>query len=112
MALRRWSLIFIALALMGTVLWLADIYRDRQYRLVVLASAPLYAQSPLDAPSSNKVLGALGPGQGVKVLRMRHGKDFRTFKVETGTGIRGWVIEGQGVRAIGKPPASEIKSKP
>lgn len=100
MSKRLWVFVIVAIGLASAVIWLADIYNDRQYRLVVLGPTPLYAASPLEQPQSNRVLGALGPGQSITVLRMRHGKDFRAFKIETATGIQGWVIEGQGVRAI------------
>ena len=100
MSKRWWIIAVFGIGLSGIAVWLGDIYNDRQYRLVVLGPTPLYAASPLEQPRSNHVLGTLGPGQTVTVLRMRHGKDFRTFKIETATGIQGWVVEGQSARAI------------
>ncbi len=100
MSKRWWIITVLGIGLAGAAIWLGDIYNDRRHRLVILGPTPLYAAFPLEQPQSGRVLGMLGPGQSVTVLRMRHGKDFRVFKIETATGIRGWVVEGQSARAI------------
>ncbi len=86
-----------ALALAG---WGADVLSDRRYQLAVVEPTPLLSQSPLEYLPSNPSLTTLQPGQPVKVLRMRYGKDFQTFKIETPSGTVGWVIGGQGIRVV------------
>lgn len=86
-----------ALAVAG---WGADVAADRRYQLAVVEPTPLLSMSPLEYTETNPPLVTLQPGQPVKVLRMRYGKDFQTFKIETTSGTIGWVIEGQGVRVV------------
>jgi len=79
------------------VLWVGDILMDRSMSIAVVAEAPLYSLPPQDYPAVNAQLGTLKPGESVKVTRMGYGKDFQAFRVETHSGLEGWVISGKGV---------------
>lgn len=95
------SLFFVIVGLfvlVGAVLWGGDILADRSITLAVVAPAPLYSLSPIDYEKSNPILSMVPPGQHLKVMRMRYGKDFQTFHVETETGALGWVIGGEGIK--------------
>lgn len=87
-------------SLLGLALWIGDIALDRRYQLAIVEPTPLLSITPIDYPTFNPVLTTLQPEQPVKVLRMRYGKDFQTFKIEVHLGITGWVIVNQGIRVI------------
>jgi hypothetical protein len=92
------TIVVIATALGG--LWGIDVLSDRAYQLEVFESAPLYSLPPHEYPKVNPIQATLKPGQAVHVLRLRYGKDFQAFRVETDDGIIGWVIGGEGVKVI------------
>jgi hypothetical protein len=91
---RIWKIGFSSLIL-GLGFWGIDILIDRAYRLDVIEATPLYSLPPHEYPKSNPVLGTLAPQQSIRVLRLRYGKDFQAFQVETKKGIVGWVISGK-----------------
>ena len=97
---RRSLLVALAAPVIALLAWSADILSDRNLQLAVVESTPLLSFSPLEYRSPNPPLTTLQPGQPIKVLRMRYGKDFQAFKIETTTGTVGWVLEGQGIRVI------------
>jgi hypothetical protein len=80
--------------------WFCDVIADRAYKVEIVLPAPLLSISPVDYPKVNPVLLTLKPGSPVKVLRMRYGKDFQTFRVETSEGIVGWIIGGEEVKVL------------
>jgi hypothetical protein len=92
------SLVVCAVLMGG--LWGGDILSDRAYRLEVVGAAPLYSLPPYEYPKLNPVVATLKPGQPVRVLRLRYGKDFQAFRVETEDGFVGWVIGGEGVKVV------------
>ena len=79
-------------------LWGGDVLADRSIALAVVSPAPLYSLAPTDYPPSNPVILTISPGQRTKVLRMRYGKDFQAFRVETENGSVGWVVGGEGIK--------------
>jgi hypothetical protein len=85
-------------AIVIAALWGGDVLSDRSIKLSVVSAAPLYSIPPTDYPNKNPILLTLSPGQHIKVLRMRYGKDFQTFRVEADNGASGWVIYGEGVQ--------------
>src|SRR4051812_41958794 len=77
--------------------WAIDIVRDRMIDLVVVSDAPVYAISPIENQFANPKIAVLHPGQRIRVLRSRGGKDFIAYQIETESGLRGWVYLGDGV---------------
>jgi hypothetical protein len=96
---RTLIIVFIVVALIGG-LWGADILSDRSYKLAVVRPAPLYSLPPHEYPRQNPTLATLTPGQHIRVLRLRYGKDFQSFRVETEGGVVGWVIAGEGIEVM------------
>ena len=90
----------VAFVLAVAVVYGVDVAADRRYQLAVVEPTPLLSVSPLKRSAPNPSLATLQPGQPIKVLRMRYGKDFQTFKIETTSGTIGWVIGGKGVRVV------------
>jgi hypothetical protein len=92
----------IALVLMAlfAIVWAGDVYYDRTYKLAVESVAPLYSLPPHEYPTANSVMANLIPGEEVRVLRLRYGKDFQAFQVETKAGLIGWVIGGEGIKVV------------
>lgn len=80
----------------------AVILADRNYKVAVVASAPLYSLAPHEYPQTNPLIQTLSPGQSLRVLRVRYGKDFEAFKVEAPGGRVGWVVGGQGVEVVSR----------
>ena len=83
-------------------MWGADVRADREYKVAVVASAPLYLLAPHEYPPANPVIQTISPGQPLRVLRVRYGKDFVAFKVEAAGGPVGWVVGGQGVEVVSR----------
>jgi hypothetical protein len=97
---KRIAVAFSAIiALLGAV-WGGDILSDRSYQLAIVGPAPLYSLPPHQYPASNPVAATLRPGQSIRVLRLRYGKDFQAFRVETADGRDGWVIGGEGIKVV------------
>jgi hypothetical protein len=84
------------------LLWGGDIIGDRQYKVEVVDSVPLYSLAPTDYPALNPVILTLPVGHHLRVLRVRYGKDFEALKVETEDGKVGWVIGGKGIRVTSR----------
>ena len=97
---RRFLLLAAIVSALAVAGWGADIAADRRYQLAVVEPTLLLSVSPLEHTEANPPLATLQPGQPVKVLRMRYGKDFQTFKIETTSGTIGWVIGGQGIHVV------------
>jgi hypothetical protein len=95
---RTKLLVFGVFVLVNAAVWGRDILADQSIKLAVVSPAPLYSLPPIDAPTENAIVLTVSPGQSLKVLRMRYGKDFQTFKVETETGSVGWVVCGEGIQ--------------
>jgi hypothetical protein len=83
-------------------LWAADVFNDRSYKLSVVEPAPLYSMPPTQYPQTNPIILTLKPGEPIQVLRLRYGKDFEAFQVETSKGVAGWVIGGEGVKVVSR----------
>lgn len=90
------------LSLLIGMYWGADVLGDRTYRAEVDTPASLYSLPPYEYPAVNPVVATLVPSQSIQVLRVRHGKDFETLKVETPSGQVGWVIVGEGIKVISR----------
>lgn len=80
--------------------WGTDVLSDRNYQLTVVSSVSLLAEGPHNYPSVNPTIAILKPGEKVRVLRLRYGKDFQAFRVETETGLVGWVVAGSDVKVM------------
>ena len=94
------SVAVVAAAVAG--LWAADVAVDRRYVVAVVGPEPLLALPPHEYPEVNPALRTLSPGEPIRVLRVRYGKDFEAMKVETGTGQVGWVLGGGGVQVLSR----------
>ena len=92
--------VVVVIALVIAALWGSDILSDRAYRIVIVEPAPLYSIPPHEYPKTNPVVATLAPGTSVQVLRLRYGKDFQAFRVETDAGLVGWVIGGRSVKVV------------
>jgi hypothetical protein len=99
---KRAAVILFVAALVVGVLWGADVIADRSYQLAVVAPAPLYSLPPHEYPETNPVSPTLQPGQAIRVLRLRYGKDFQAFRVETPDDRVGWVIGGEGIEVLSR----------
>jgi hypothetical protein len=91
---KRTAIVLLAVAAIGGALWGADVIADRSYQLAVVAPASLYSLPPHEYPKSNPTVATLQPGQPIRVLRLRYGKDFQAFRVETSMVRLGglWVV--------------------
>jgi hypothetical protein len=89
--------VFIIAAIAASA-WGIDILRDRGTNLIVIGNAPVYAISPSHSPKENPRIGVLRPGQAVRVLRSAGGKHLIAYRIESDTGLVGWVMLGDGVR--------------
>ncbi|MBC3880624.1 hypothetical protein H8K35_03110 [Undibacterium sp. LX40W] len=90
----------------GCAIWVADVIGDRSYQVVVVSPARLLSIAPTDYPDKNPVVTTIKPGESLKVIRVRYGKDFETLKVETTSGNVGWVIPGDGVKVVSRGEAN------
>lgn len=100
--LKRSAFALLFVVLMGAVMWGGDVLGDRQYRADVIGPAPLYSLPPHEYPASNPLVSTLRPGEHLRVLRVRYGKDFEALKVETEDGHVGWVIGGEGINVVSR----------
>jgi hypothetical protein len=91
----------IILAVLGA-LWIGDHLIDRTIRLSIVGETPLYQYPPQDQRGVNPVLSSLRPGETVAVTRMGYGKDFQAFRVESRSGVTGWVIGGPTVLVVSR----------
>jgi len=94
------AFVLMIVAVLGVV-WAGDILMDRSVSITVVAETPMYALPPQGYPASNPQVATLRPGEAVKVTRTGHGKDFEAFRVESSSGVSGWVVGGRGVRRNG-----------
>jgi hypothetical protein len=95
--------ILIALLLAVSIaggLWGMDVLADRKYQIEVVSPTELFSLPPHEYPPTNPTISTLKKGQLVRVLRLRYGKDFQAFRVETTDGLIGWVIQGEGIRVM------------
>lgn len=99
---KRIAGILVLAAAIGGALWGLDVVSDRSYQLAVVAPTPLYSLPPHEYPQPNPVIATLQPGQPVHVLRLRYGKDFQAFRVETQDGRVGWVVGGEGIKVLSR----------
>lgn len=99
------KMIWIAASICGCVVaapWFADIAEDREHVVSVVGMEPVYGLPPHEYPQTNPVVGEVRPGQSLKVLRVRYGKDFEALRVELPNGQIGWVLSGGGVRVVSR----------
>lgn len=99
---KRVIVVFLAVCALGFALWGIDVLADRRYRVAIVAPAALYSLPPHEYPESNPVVAVLPPGQSVRVLRVRYGKDFEALRVETLDGQVGWLLGGEGVKVLSR----------
>lgn len=97
------TIIFMAVSVAVLIaIWGADVLSDRQYVIAVVAPAPQYALPPHEYPNPNPVMTNLSPGQSLRVLRVRYGKDLEALQVETPDGRTGWVVSGAGIKVLSR----------
>lgn len=99
---RRATITVVAIAFLGVCAWGADVWNDRQFVVAVEAPTQMYERPPHEYPKSNPTVATLKRGEALRVLRVRYGKDFEAFKVETTNGQIGWVVGGEGVRVLSR----------
>lgn len=94
---KRSIVILLVTAILTGVWWGADAIDARSYDIAVTEPAPMYSLPLHEHPRTNPVAETLQPGQALRVIRHRYGKDFQTLCVETLDGHVGWVIGGEGI---------------
>ena len=92
-------LVLVILALSGWFFW--DVQSDKSKSIKITKALPLYDNwEPLNGQQSNS---NVMPGENLKVVRIRYGKDYMAIKVERENGSNGWVIyQGDAVELSGK----------
>ena len=100
MKMRALPIVVLVMVIVVGALWGRDILLDCTYCITIVESAPLYSLPPHEYPKTNPVLATLTPGTPVQVLRLRYGKDFQMFRVQTSTGLVGWVIGGSSIKVV------------
>ncbi len=97
---------FVVAGLLGIVvagaMVAADVVTDKRYVVAVISPTPLLYHPPHEYPSSNTALSTLQPGENVKVLRVRYGKDFEALQVERSSGESGWVFSGGAIEVLSR----------
>jgi hypothetical protein len=92
------------LAAVPTAIIALDIRSDRRRTVTVNVRTPLYAEPRLDCGRREPAaIAFVSPGDRVKVLRVRYGKDCQTVKVAIGDGGVGWLFD-DGVAVTVSPP--------
>ena len=71
-----------------------DIYEDRQNKLVLNGTVPVYADWHPYPTKEQKPIFILSAQATVKVKRIRYGKDYMAVRVETQAGKSGWIFTG------------------
>lgn len=94
------ALVLVAAAVAG--LWAADVVAARRWVLAVVGPEPLLSLPPHEYPKANPPIRMLSPGEPLRVLRVRYGKDFESIEVEAGHGQVGWVLVGSGVQVLSR----------
>ena len=94
---KRAAVLLFLVTIVGGAWYGVDVIDARSYELTVIGAAPMYSLPPHEYPKSNPIAATLQPGQAVRVLRHRYGKDFQAFRVETLDGRVGWVVGGEGI---------------
>jgi hypothetical protein len=72
---------------------LYDLRRDRQHRIELAATTPLFAGARLDCGRDTPApIGFANPGDHIQVLRIRYGKDCETIHIRVADGPSGWLL--------------------
>ena len=89
-------LFFVVLIAVPIGIWVEDIHSDRQNIVTTLQKVPFYSDwvCGLNCGSEDR-LGEIPSGNRLKVLRIRHGKDFMAIKIEFNS-KSGWLIYSSG----------------
>jgi hypothetical protein len=90
-------------SVVGSWLWIQDVISDRRTSIEIVRRVPLFADLPDSPRPVSAQQGTLEPGQPVRVLRIRYGKDYRAIRVETSRGQTGWLLDdGAAIRELPK----------
>jgi hypothetical protein len=89
--------------LLTLLVWWFLFGRPGQSFLSVEQSTPLLVKPvplgyPSTVPAPNEVMGAVEPGQHLRVVSDQYGKDYHVFRVVLPDGREGYVVDGKGVR--------------
>ena len=75
------------------LLFIRDIYSDRQHNILIKEKIPVYANWENYDINSNPIF-FLTPDQKVSVKRIRHSKSFMFIQIEDNNKNNGWIIHG------------------
>ncbi len=91
--------IFLIVALAAWFAW--DVQSDRNKSIKIIKAVPLYGNwEPLNGQQSNT---NVMPGENLKVVRIRYGKDYMAIKIEREDGSNGWIIyQNEAIELSGK----------
>ena len=82
-------LLLVVIVLIPISFWGIDVLNDRKAKVEIVNEVEAYEN--WDLHSSGNALFKIAPGEKVKVLRVRYGKDFMSAKVRNNLGNEGWV---------------------
>lgn len=93
--MKKLIILFATMAAIASGWFLWDLMKDRSQTVKILNPTPLYEE--WGAISSTPSIGTVEPGEKLKVLRIRYGKEFQYIKIERPDGSTGWIMSGIGV---------------
>jgi hypothetical protein len=84
--------------LIGLSLVARDIWNDRQHQIIISSEVPIFSDPRVDCGRGGPVpIASVRPGEDVKVLRIRYGKDCQTVRISGAAGQSGWLLVEEGV---------------
>jgi hypothetical protein len=87
----------VIVAFVGWYLW--DIVKDRSKTIKVIRTIPLYKE--WEPFTGQGTMSSAEPGEKLKVLRIRYGKDYMAIKVEKENEAVGWAFYQNDALEIG-----------
>lgn len=94
------SITILILVPVGIYVW--DVMQDRSKSITIRSRMAIYRDwDRLKDQDPNEIVDTVEPGEKLKVLRIRYGKDYRAVKVEKGNGSVGWMMtQGNAVELL------------
>lgn len=85
----------LVVAVLIALLWVHDVWEDRQHSVSVKSDTPLYAGSADESCGGTRI-GVIRPGTAVRVQRIRYWKNCATIDVALPDGRKGYIVLGDG----------------
>jgi len=110
--LRKTIFVILLAAIAVSGFWAADVAKDREHQLMVVALTPYFttkdeavAQAYKQQKQHVVAAGSLAPGEPVQVLRLTSTKSYLFINLERKDGSQVWVQYGSGVQLTPPPSA-------